>query len=186
MEEKPIVLMGVRILRPWEANALIRAIKKPDYQIMFKALLFSGMRYVEMQRFQRHPEWFDGKHIHLPREAVKKAKRKQKERWVRLNPRGEEVISAFLRLNKSLPTWQTWRENLRRWGESAGLDPVGLSPKTTRKTWESWLAFYYPQHLHLILLSQGHTALTSIQHYLNMPFTERDKMEMREFVEGWV
>jgi len=183
---KPIIINKVRILRPSEANKLIDAIKKDYHKTMFKALLFTGMRYIEMQRFQKHPEWFDGNFIHLPREAVKKAKRKQKERWIRLNPRGKEIIEAFLKLDKPLPSWQAWGANLRRWAEKAGIGTEGVSPKMTRKTWESWLVFYYPSHLTHIILSQGHTLATSIQHYLNMPFTEEDKKQMAEFVGGWI
>ena len=59
------------------------------------------------------------------------------------------------------------------------LDPIGLCPKTLRKTWESWLVFY-PRHIHLIFLSQGHNNLTSLQHYINLPFTEQDRKEMRK------
>jgi len=181
-----IIIENTRVLRPNEVTALIEHIPKRTHEIQFKALLLTGMRYVEMQRFYDHPEWFDGKFIHLPEIAMKKAKRKQKERWIRLNPLGREIIRAFTGLEKNLPTWQTWGENLRRWAVNANLDPSALSPKTTRKTWESWLVFYYPQHLTHIVLSQGHTTLTSIQHYLNMPFTEGDKPAMREFVEGWI
>ena len=175
-----------RILRPCEAISLIDSIPKRKHETQFKALLMSGMRYIEAQRLFEQPEWIDGQFIHLPAFAVKKTKRKQKERWVRLNPLGREVVKNFLELNTNLPTWQTWTENLRRWAEKAGLDPTGLSPKTTRKTWESWLVYHYPDKLTNIVLSQGHTVLTAIQHYINMPFTEGDKNGMREFVEGWI
>jgi len=37
---------------------------------------------------------------------------------------------------------------------------VGLSAKTFRKTWESWLLFSYPDKAMEIALSQGHTELT--------------------------
>jgi hypothetical protein len=143
------------------------------------------MRYVEAQRLQKHPEWFDGNFIHLPESAQLKAKRKQKERWIRLSSMGKAVLPYFFK-TRPLPTWKAWTLNLQRWSLRAGLDPDGLSPKTTRKTWESWLVTCYPQHLALICLSQGHTELTSLQHYLNMPFTEVDKLEMRKWVEGWI
>lgn len=175
-----------RILRPYETTDLINAIPRRRHETQFKALLLSGMRYIETQRFFEHPEWFDGNFIHLPSLAVKKAKRKQKERWVRLNPLGKEVVKNFLEQDANLPAWTTWSENLKRWAEKAGLEPIGLSPKATRKTWESWLVYYYPDKLTNIVLSQGHTVLTAIQHYINMPFTEDDKKGMREFVEGWI
>jgi len=183
---KAIILHNVRVLRPGEAKKLIDAIPRREHEIQFKALLFTGARYVEMQRLHEHPEWFDGKFIHLPSMAIKKAKRKQKERWIRLNPLGREIVKSFLALDENLPTKQAWNQNLKRWARIAGIDPTGISAKTTRKTWESWLVFYYPQHLPQIVLSQGHTTLTAIQHYLNMPFTFEDKQMMKEFVEGWI
>ena len=154
---------------------------------MFKALLYSGARYIEMKRFHKHPEWFDGDFIHLPKLAMKKKKRKQLERWVRLNPAGKEIIKSFLQINQSLPDYSTWRQNLIRWCNNAEIRPDGVSPKTTRKTWESWLVFYYgDNHLTKILNSMGHTKTTSIDHYINLPFLESDKKNMEEFVGGWI
>ena len=149
-------------------------------------MLFTGMRYIELKRFKEHHEWYDGDFIHLPAMAVRKSRRKQKERSVRLNPRGKGIIPYFLQMTKELPAYSTWRENLTRWAEKAGLYPNHWSSKTLRKTWESWLAFYYPKsHVH-IALSQGHTQITSMEHYLNMPFTEDDRNKMKDYVEGWI
>lgn len=63
--------------------------------------------------------------------------------------------------------------------------PFLICSKTTRKTMESWLTFYYPGRSLEIALSQGHTTVTSLRHYLNMPFTEVDRLQMKEYVEGW-
>lgn len=175
----------VRILRPSEYEMLREGARKLENQIQLDTLLLTGMRYVEAQRLHKHPEWFDGSFIHLPAEAQRKKKRKQRERWVRLNPLGRLTLPHFFR-NKPLPHIVNFNKNLKRWAERGGLDPVGLCPKTLRKTWESWLVFYYPRHIHLIFLSQGHNNLTSLEHYLNMPFTEQDKEEMRKWVEGWI
>ena len=49
----------------------------------------------------------------------------------------------------------------------------------------SWLMFYYPQRVMEIAQSQGHTQTTSLQHYINSPFTEEDKLMMRKYVDGW-
>lgn len=73
---------------------------------------------------------------------------------------------------------------MKRWAENAGLNPEHLCAKTLRKTWESWLVFCYPERLPQILLNQGHTAITSIAHYLNMPFLPEDREAMRPYVEG--
>ena len=176
---------GVRILRPSEYKELLGGITKPDMKNQLQALLYTGVRFVEMKRFQHHPSWFDGDFINLPKEAVHKQKRTQMERAVRLNPQGKVHVDYFTRLKRELPSWQSWAMNLRRWAKHVDLDPSYLSAKTTRKTWESWLMFYYPERRFEIALSQGHTTVTSLKHYVNMPFTELDRYEVKEFVEGW-
>ena len=46
--------------------------------------------------------------------------------------------------------------------------------------------FYYPDKSLQIALSQGHTTVTQYEHYVNIPFEEYDRKEMRKWVEGWV
>jgi len=183
---KPILKGGklkVRILRPVEYEALRKGAKELDNQTNLDALLLSGLRYVEAQRLQENKDWLDGGFIHLPEHAQRKAKRKQLERWVRLNPRGRTVMQFFFKVKK-LPSWKTWSENMERWALRVDLDPVGLSPKTLRKTWESWQMLVYPEHSAEIFLNQGHTSMTSLHHYLNMPFTDADKAQMLEWTGG--
>lgn len=182
----PLSRQNTRILRPWECQALISAIPKNEYQTMFKALLYSGMRYIEVQRFQDHPEWFDGVFIHLPILAVKKKKRKQRERTVHLSAAGKEVMHAFTNIESPLPGYTSWIEDLKRWAELANISPTELGPKTTRKTYESWLVTYFPNWTLQIAMSQGHTTDTAMRHYLNLGFIEADKLEMKDFVEGWI
>lgn len=200
----PVMRTGVRILRPSECKRLIESIPKNDYKTIYRAMLFSGMRFIELQRFQKHPSWFDSEFINLPKDAVHKHKRTQLERSVRLNPIGRMAIEHFLQVKLVMPSYQSWNKNLSRWGFHAELHgsesfintkkknkPTeyacpGLSVKHTRKTYESWLVFYFPNRITEILLSQGHNAITSIQHYLNMPFNEHDKLDMKEFVDGWI
>jgi len=179
-----IIRQGIRILRPSEFRGLLRGCKKTEYRTMLQALLYSGMRYVELKALKKHPEWFDGEFIHIPYE--KKKKRSQPERWVRLNQPGKMIIEYYLNLKRSLPSYQSWTANLRCWAKRGGISEKGLSAKTTRKTWESWLMFYYPDQITLITLSQGHNEITSLRHYLNLPFTENDRMEMKNYVEGWI
>ncbi len=182
--KNPILRNGVRILRPVEYKLMVQNLKS-DYQIMFKALLFTGMRYIEAQRFQCNPKWFDNDFINLPSAAILKLKVKQRERAIRLNPIGKTIVPLFLDLDKKLPSRISWQEDLKRWAINENLTPDGLCAKTTRKTWESWLMFYYPTRQLEILLSQGHNSVTSLRHYLNMPFTVEDKMLMEEYVSGW-
>ena len=139
-----------------------------------------------MKRFQKHTSWYDGvQFIHLPKESVHKNKRVQMERVVRLNPPGRIIIEYFLNSKHLLPSYQTWQENLQTWARRSNLSSLGLCSKTTRKTWESWLTFFYPTRSLEIALSQGHTTVTSLRHYLNMPFTEVDRLQMKEYVDGW-
>lgn len=192
----PLIREKTRILRPCEYKVLYDTIPKKDYKTALNALLLSGMRYIEMQRFQQNPKWFDGDFIHLPAEAQKKIKkvsksgrkpRTQQPRDVKLNPLGKNVILYFIDIKMRLPGWQSWKDNLRRWGEKAGLsDPKRINVKTTRKTWESWLLATYPERITEITLSQGHDAITSIKHYINIAFTNDDKRDMEEFVGGWI
>jgi len=186
-----------RIFRPYELDRILNyGCLKLYHRTMLLALLYTGMRYVEMQRFQNHSGWFskgDG-FIHLPafhlkkgiEGASKKAKRKQVDRWVRLNNQGKQAIDYFISLDKPLPDYNGWNANLKCWCRRAEIDPVGVSVKSTRKTWESWLLFMYPSRVLDIVGSQGHTTTVSIQHYCNMPFTEEDKVGIKRYVEGWI
>ena len=182
------------MLRPSEFGALAEAAGRvPGWEgsgtwggVLVDAMLRMGVRFVEGQRLQWHgSQWFDGRLVHLPEEAVLKAKRKQLERWVRLSPSGIEAVQKFLRCPVELPSRWGWTDALVRWAKAAGISPAGMSPKTTRKTWESWLVCSYPEHWMEILLSQGHTSGTSIMHYLNVGFWAEDKEEMKDYVAGF-
>jgi len=180
--------LKVRVFRPSELNLLLVGIPKMEYRTMFESLLYTGMRYHEMQLLHENPDWLDKRSntIHLPRMAQQKHEQVQKERWVRLNPIGLKIVTYFLEENNTLPIRQTWRDNLNRWCRNVNLNPEGMSVKCTRKTWESWLVYYYPASLINVLQSQGHTFTTSLQHYLSLPFVTKDKDEMRPFVDGWI
>lgn len=184
--KKPIIRQGTRVLRPREFQAVLDGCPKTDYQTLLQTLLYTGMRYIEVKRYQQYPSWFDGDFIHLPKEACLKKERTQQERWVRLNQQGKMIQRYFKDCKTPLPTYQSWAMNMKCWGKRAGMDTMGLNVKTTRKTWESWLMFYYPPQIAAITLSQGHTQVTSLQHYVNMPFTDTDKLEMKRYVEGWI
>ena len=118
----------IRTLRPDEFESLRDGGSNKDSNVIqLDTLLQTGMRYIEAQRLHDHPEWFDGNFVFLPKEAVLKMWRKQKERYVRLTPRGREAVSKFFTV-KNLPGGETWKENLQRWAVKVGLDPVGLGP----------------------------------------------------------
>ena len=56
--------------------------------------------------------------------------------------------------------------------------------KTLRKSWECWLVASYPERVLEVFLSQGHTQMTALSHYLGLPFTQGDKGAMLEYVGG--
>jgi integrase len=183
LENNNIFKTGVRILRPNEIKKIIDAIPKTDNKDKFEALLFTGMRYNELQWLYKHKERFSGHSILIP---SFKPKAKHKERYIRLNTHGKRAVEYFLRSKRNLPARDGWNANLRRWCKQAGIDDTGVSTKTTRKTWESWLITMYPTSSALIFLSQGHTDLVSIEYYLMLPFNDQDKQDMHFYTDGWI
>ena len=183
----PILKGGVRILRPREYELLREVIPKIEHQIILDTLLYTGMRYVELLRFKKNPGWYDpqGGYIYLPPEASKKRKRTMRERYVYLSSRGKTIIPLFLKMKIAIPSRTAWNEDMRRWGERAGIGKIRLCAKTTRKTWESWLMSSYPDKALLIAMSQGHTQITAMNHYLNLPFSGEDIRRIKEYTTGW-
>jgi len=181
---KPIIIGDkylCRILRPVEFEQLLTGIKKEDFKLNIKIALLTGMRYTELKKFQQNPGGWDGNFIHI---RERKKKRVHRERWVRVNHLAANLIPLFFRSRK-LPAQQVWDENLKRWAERARLDPAGMCSKTTRKTWESWLVTCFPHKMPHIVMSQGHTETTALQHYIRLPFTKKDEGEMLKWVQGW-
>lgn len=175
----------VRIFRPWEVKAVIGAIPKKYSKTQFEFLFYSGMRYIEAQAVRDRPDLFDGENIHLTPTIIKKPKCKIKDRYVKLNPVGRKVAEDYFNLKKTLPHWNTWRENLERWSKKANIDSSYMSSKTLRKTWESYLISTYPYWRDAIFISQGHTELVALKNYVNLPFSQTDKDDMRRYVAGW-
>lgn len=172
-------IMKTLILRPKEFKEIIKGCDR-RHQIMFSALLFTGMRYEEMLRFREHREWFDGQFVHLPAGmGEKKALRVDPERWIRLSYRGREAIESLFDIE--LPTIQSLNSYVRY-----NFHIPHFSMKTFRKTYESWLVYYFQGKEVHIAQSQGHDTFTQFRHYLNLPFTDDDKSDMKEFVEGWI
>ena len=188
-EKKQPILKGkqikTRILRPKEYEVLREGAGKLENQTILDTCLLLGARYEECRRIQKNPAWFDGAFIHLSSEVQKKVKRKQVERWIRLSSMGKAILPYFFE-TRDMPFVQAWNENLLRWSRRVDLNPVGITARSLRKTYESWLIFSFPMATNLIYLSQGHTTLTSLQHYINLPFLDEDKKLMKQWVEGWI
>ena len=182
-EEQPILKQKTRILRPSEVRRIIEAIPKNEYKEKFEALLFSGCRYRELQALYKHKSRFINGVINIP--STKK-KSVYNSRYVRLNKAGQRAVAYFLRSKTNLPNYTAWVNNLKRWCEYAGVDPIGIGCKTTRKTWESWLVMKYNKQIELIFLSQGHSQMTALKFYLMVPFTKQDIEDMDYYTEGWI
>jgi integrase len=169
-----------RILRPDEYEDIYNR-SNAQYKIISSCLLMTGMRYEELKRLRKHPEWIDKDGtIYLPPEAQKKEKRVQPQRFIKMSYAGREAIKRLFDLDAELPR-NVVVDNYIKYNFK---DYEGFSLKSFRKTWESWLVFYY--HLPLeVALSQGHSATTQLQHYLGLPFSDEDKLKMKPYVEGW-
>ena len=181
----PIVKNGVRILRPAEYQMLRDCVRDLHNQVFLDLLLHTGMRYEEFRRFAAHPEWYDRETATINLNSGKPEAR-QRERWIYLSAPGRNAIEYFQKLKREPSDRTVWDINLGRWAKKAGLPEGGcVSAKTTRKTWESWLVTAYPHVIPLIVMSLGHSEITAMGHYLNLPFTAEDKRQMMHYVAGW-
>jgi integrase len=179
----PILKNGVRILRPSEIKAITDSIPKMDHKDKLEALLYTGCRYTELQWLYTHQDAFQRTTILMP---STKPEARHKERYIRLNANGIRAVTYFLRSKTNLPAHAGWDENLIRWCSKAGILPDGVCCKSTRKTWESWLATMYPNNFQQIFLSQGHTERVSMEYYLMLPYDEEDKKDMGFYTDGWI
>lgn len=181
-----IYVKKIQLFTPTTFDSMLDVIDKPLQRRRFLTMFWSGMRYAEFQRFHAHPEWYikSRNAIHLPQHATKKAKRTQIERYVHPLPEMmREIIEPMFKDEKP-PSLQTWNENLKRWAEHAGIDPTGISAKSTRKSIESWMIIAGVP-LNVVYLRQGHDELTSLQHYQGLPFTPSEKDEIKRRLAGW-
>lgn len=184
VEEHKIIKEGVRIFRPHEFASLFNAIPKNEHKQMMEAELYTGMRFSEARWLQKNPKAFDGNTILMP---SSKKQARHKERFIRLNKNGKRAVKYFIDSKKKLPTIQTWDENLIRWAKKAGLDIEGICAKSTRKTWEAWLMSQYGcEHQIEIFLSIGHTKETALEYYLMMPFSDKEKQDIKFYTDGWI
>lgn len=201
-----IIKTGVRILTPKEYFALESQITKPSLKKLVRVLLFTGMRYQEVLRLKDNPTGFDPVRKVIKVRSGKKASM-YTERFVRLTVDGVNAVHDFLDDDrKDYPSSSVLMMNFVAWGRRAYLTPApelegeiesganagykrnnvyGLSVKTFRKTWESWLAASFPDIIEWICLSQGHTSRTSMVHYLGVPFTPEERSHIHKYTYGW-
>lgn len=171
-------------MRPVEWETLREALD-PEMRRLCTAHLLTGMRYAELSRFRENLSWFDGKFIHVPKGAMLKRMARQRERDIHLSDMGTTLVPDLFQVQTPLPSLPSFDMSLRRLSRRV-LEGHPVNNKSFRKTWESWLVFYYPSRAIDIALSQGHTTATQYAYYVNTPFTEDDRKQMRKWVEGWI
>ena len=181
-----LYVKDIRILTPKEYDALKTAIPKEAHKIILDILLMTGMRYAEVLRLYDHKEWYNEKRnlIHLPESAQKKHKRRQLERTIHPLPTMfSYLLRDFWQANRP-PLETTWNKNLQRWAVAAGINPYGLSVKTTRKTLESWMIAAGIIES-AVCLRQGHDSLTSMRHYQGLVFSDDELRDIKKKLTAW-
>lgn len=175
----------IRILTPYDYDLFVSKIDKDYLRTIFNIAFWSGMRYIEIQRLYRNPEWIlkERKSIYLPREAQKKVKRISPERYIPIPPQITGEMAYFFK-NTKPPVIKVWNDNLKRWAIKAGFNLTGISPKMTRASIESWM-YQADIETGKICNRQGHDRLTSLNHYMAIPFTEAEKIEIKKRLAGW-
>lgn len=95
----------------------------------------------------------------------------------------ELLLGVFFEARKQ-PAESNWNRDLRKWAEDAGINPYGISAKTTRKTIES-LTINADVPESSVCLLQGNDNLTSIKHYQGLAFSEDGLSDVEKQLKGW-
>lgn len=168
------------ILTPSEYRSLIASIPKLKARFQVETMLNTGMRYIELRRFDEHPGYFDPKNrmISLPGTSTKTGK----SRDVHLTPQYSSRLELFLSSQRlDFPARQVMDMNLKRW-----VPELHCTVKTFRKTWETWLLATYQDRNLDVWMSQGHTGTVSMNHYYGSVGRIKSEMDaVREYVKGW-
>ena len=187
---------GARILSPLDYETL-RSQMPRYYQLICDAFLLSGMRPVEMSRFNL--TWYRASRrvIQLPPDACLKERCKFKERTIKLSLAGcdafDKLVSEKVKFKgkevfayQMMPQRVAFRDALKRYAELAGIGAEGINPKMFRKTMVSWLVACYPEKTLAIQSSMGHDADTIVHNYLGMVFTREQMDTMRiKYLNEW-
>ena len=181
-----ILKQGARVLFP-EDYEKMREHMPRYYQLICDALLLSGMRPVEMSRFQ--PSWYRASRrvLELPKDACRKERCLYKTRTIKLSLRGcdafDLLISEKTKFKRKevfayerIPERVAFRDALKRYATLAGIGSDGITEKMFRKTLVSWLVACYPEKQAYIQASMGHNQDTIVQNYLGIVFT-RDQID---------
>ena len=175
----------IRILTPEEYDKLIAVIEKDNLKTLFRIAFFTGMRYKEIVRLYDHPEWVMSNRgfIYLNREAQLKVKRTTPERYNPIAPQIAGELPYFFK-NKRPPHRKVWGEDLKRWANKAEIGAVGIVPKMTRASIESWMVVS-GMPVYEICQRQGHDHITSLRHYQGIAFKSGEIYEIKQRLSGW-
>lgn len=177
----------IAILVPHEYDE-IRSVMRKKHRVLADFLLYTGMRYTEARRVTEDLYDRTKKYIYLPHGLDRKVKRSAPDRYVHLSTLGKSAVDRYFEEPYTFPTYVDFDQVLRTAKKRSGIVKEGLtlSIKSFRKTWECWLAVTYPERIVFIVMSQGHTEMVAIKHYLNIPFSPEEKREIKEHVSGWM
>ena len=178
----------IAILVPHEYDE-IRSTLRKKHKVLADFLLYTGVRYTEARRITKDLYNRNKKTIYLPHGLDKKVKRTAPDRYVHLSILGRNAVDRYFEEPYTFPTYVDFDQVLRIAKKHTGdliRKDIALSIKTFRKTWESWLAVTYPERIVFIVMSQGHTEMVAMKHYLNLPFSPEEKRDIREQVSGWM
>jgi len=181
-----LYVKDIRILTQKEYKHLREAIPKDHYKILFDILMVTGMRFEELLRLYNHKEWYNASKnlIHLPEMAQLKAKRKQLERTVFPLPSMFGYLLKDLWEGPKPPAQTTFNKDLQRWAKLAGMNPYGISVKTSRKTIESWQVVSGILES-TVCLRAGHSEVTSMKHYQGLALSEDEKRDIKNQLIEW-
>jgi integrase len=198
-QQKPIIqhhpTNETRILRPSEFEKLCNVVREKQ-RLQLQIMLLTGMRYSELRIFYKHPEWFNGKILRIPDilkfdELTMSRMVLRYARKIRLSEMGRQVLPLFFEKSVKFPLRCSMDTNLKLWAYKAKIDDRGMTTKTLRKTWESWILKKYNKRLGenytILLSSQGYNNINEIfAKYLSFDFTIDDIYEMGKYTKGWM
>lgn len=206
-----MVIGDTRVLTPGMIDLLLSAMDRPSDRTIFKALLFSGVRYAELTQVYENPDRFnpERKCMVIDNKKSKAAERAGETRVVYLSTVGVSAIQEFIDLKKKPANYTQWLRKLKRWCHYSGLKPLdgledlttkeqmvqetvpnvwAISVKSTRKTLECMLFCSFPDRADIIADNMGHTVEVSKKHYRKWfgAFTAEERAKILEYTAGWL
>ena len=167
-------------------------------QFSIQTAFYTGLRLQELIDFADHPEWMEDKYtcINIPREESKTGE----SRSCFLGETFYKELRMFLRSNKLIyptrkikngrtyiktPNYNDWNTYYKQIAWFINLEnPCDIKAKISRKTWESYLIISEKPHIN-VAISQGHSKVVSLKHYLGIKCTRDERIRCVELTEDW-